>query len=77
MERRVNSGMLLRWVHDYCISSEVLFTCLIILQERYMREYQRRLSVFESVPGTGSIVCTLTCHELGMYCVMNLSLFKF
>lgn len=28
----------------------------MVSQERYMREYQRRLSVFESVPGTGSIV---------------------
>lgn len=34
----------------------LIFTCLIVSQERYMREYQRRLSVFESVPGTGSIV---------------------
>ena len=34
----------------------VMLTCLIVSQERYMREYQRRLSVFESIPGTGSIV---------------------
>lgn len=34
----------------------MLFTSLVVSQERYMREYQRRLSVFESVPGTGSIV---------------------
>ena len=36
-----------------------------------MREYQRRLSVFESVPGTGSIVSIVNRMQLDKWVIVH------